>query len=104
MGLSCVVPMCDTNVTPHDTSVTHVHPSFHPHRSTGHAIRERATVITRIAPTFLRFGSFETFKTTDPATGEVGAANVAGLMLVVPVLPRRDGQGGCGVWLVQLQV
>ena len=28
----------------------------------GNPIRERCTVITRIAPTFLRFGSFEIFK------------------------------------------
>ncbi|PNH04070.1 Selenoprotein O [Tetrabaena socialis] len=38
----------------------------------GNAIRERATVITRIAPTFLRFGSFEIFKPTDSATGRRG--------------------------------
>jgi uncharacterized protein YdiU (UPF0061 family) len=37
--------------------------------ASGHAIRERATVITRIAPTFLRFGSFEIFKPTDLTTG-----------------------------------
>lgn len=36
----------------------------------GNAINERATVITRIAPTFLRFGSFEIFKSTDSFTGE----------------------------------
>ncbi len=35
----------------------------------GNAIMERATVITRIAPTFLRFGSLEIFKPTDPFTG-----------------------------------
>lgn len=35
----------------------------------GNAIMERATVITRIAPTFLRFGSLEIFKPTDPSTG-----------------------------------
>eukprot|EP00197_Chlamydomonas_leiostraca_P006379 CAMPEP_0202866778 /NCGR_PEP_ID=MMETSP1391-20130828/8355_1 /ASSEMBLY_ACC=CAM_ASM_000867 /TAXON_ID=1034604 /ORGANISM="Chlamydomonas leiostraca, Strain SAG 11-49" /LENGTH=630 /DNA_ID=CAMNT_0049546761 /DNA_START=152 /DNA_END=2041 /DNA_ORIENTATION=+ len=38
----------------------------------GNAIRERATVITRIAPTFLRFGSFEIFKPTDSQTGRTG--------------------------------
>lgn len=35
----------------------------------GNTILERATIITRIAPTFLRFGSFEIFKTTDRITG-----------------------------------
>jgi serine/tyrosine/threonine adenylyltransferase len=36
----------------------------------GHPQRERVTVVSRIAPTFLRFGSFEIFKPTDSATGE----------------------------------
>lgn len=30
--------------------------------------QERATVVSRIAPTFLRFGSFEIFKKEDPLT------------------------------------
>jgi uncharacterized protein YdiU (UPF0061 family) len=38
----------------------------------GHPIQERCTVITRIAPTFIRFGSFEIFKTRDRETGRVG--------------------------------
>ncbi|KAG2449256.1 hypothetical protein HYH02_006001 [Chlamydomonas schloesseri] len=38
----------------------------------GNAILERATIITRIAPTFLRFGSFEIFKPTDNFTGRRG--------------------------------
>lgn len=40
---------------------------------------EKATVITRIAPTFLRFGSFEIFKSTDSVTQRRGpsAGNVA---------------------------
>eukprot|EP00198_Chlamydomonas_reinhardtii_P010390 XP_001699727.1 predicted protein [Chlamydomonas reinhardtii] len=38
----------------------------------GNAILERATTITRIAPTFLRFGSFEIFKPTDNFTGRRG--------------------------------
>jgi uncharacterized protein YdiU (UPF0061 family) len=36
---------------------------------TGDPILERATVITRLAPTFLRFGSFEIFKPEDDLTG-----------------------------------
>ena len=39
---------------------------------TGEPIRERATVITRVAPTFLRFGSFEVVKLRDPLTGRAG--------------------------------
>ncbi|KAI0238705.1 Protein adenylyltransferase SelO, mitochondrial [Lamellibrachia satsuma] len=39
---------------------------------TGDIIEERATVILRIAPTFLRFGSFEIFKPTDPVSRRHG--------------------------------
>lgn len=38
----------------------------------GHPIQERCTVISRIAPTFIRFGSFEIFKTRDQETGRAG--------------------------------
>lgn len=38
----------------------------------GNTIYERATVITRLAPTFLRFGSFEITKGVDPITGRKG--------------------------------
>ena len=37
----------------------------------GNAKPERCSVVLRIAPTFLRFGSFEIFKATDPNTGEL---------------------------------
>jgi len=40
----------------------------------GNAIAEPATVITRIAQTFLRFGSFEIFKPTDALTGRTGSS------------------------------
>ena len=36
---------------------------------TGNPIRERASIVLRIAPTFLRFGSFEIFKAKDRLTG-----------------------------------
>ena len=36
---------------------------------TGHPVRERCSVVSRIAPSFLRFGSFEIFKPVDPMTG-----------------------------------
>jgi len=39
---------------------------------TGDAIQERATIITRLAHSFLRFGSFEIAKGTDPITGRHG--------------------------------
>ncbi|BFZ06262.1 hypothetical protein BsWGS_09301 [Bradybaena similaris] len=38
----------------------------------GHPIQERCTIVVRIAPTFLRFGSFEIFKPTDSETGRAG--------------------------------
>ncbi|CAF1531795.1 unnamed protein product [Adineta ricciae] len=38
----------------------------------GNAKQERCTIITRIAQTFIRFGSFEIFKTLDPMTGRRG--------------------------------
>ncbi|RDD45352.1 Selenoprotein O [Trichoplax sp. H2] len=38
----------------------------------GNPIKEKATVILRIAPTFLRFGSFEIFKPLDKITGSMG--------------------------------
>ncbi|KAJ7390021.1 hypothetical protein OS493_027545 [Desmophyllum pertusum] len=38
----------------------------------GNPIREKCTIILRIAPTFIRFGSFEIFKPTDPRTGRKG--------------------------------
>lgn len=36
---------------------------------TGNPVRERCSVVSRIAPSFLRFGSFEIFKPVDPTTG-----------------------------------
>ncbi|KAK2169020.1 hypothetical protein NP493_1202g00029 [Ridgeia piscesae] len=39
---------------------------------TGDIIKERATLILRIAPTFLRFGSFEIFKPRDAISGRCG--------------------------------
>eukprot|EP00002_Diphylleia_rotans_P026629 TRINITY_DN5319_c0_g1_i2.p1 TRINITY_DN5319_c0_g1~~TRINITY_DN5319_c0_g1_i2.p1 ORF type:complete len:540 (+),score=111.77 TRINITY_DN5319_c0_g1_i2:173-1792(+) len=44
----------------------------------GNPIHERASIVLRIAPTFLRFGSFEIFKRRDPETGREGpsAGNV----------------------------
>jgi len=41
----------------------------------GNPIRERCTVITRMAPTFLRFGSFEIFKGPDEQTGRKGPSH-----------------------------
>ena len=38
----------------------------------GNPIEERCTVISRIAPTFIRFGSFEIFKIRDSHTGRQG--------------------------------
>ncbi|EDQ84595.1 uncharacterized protein MONBRDRAFT_34638 [Monosiga brevicollis MX1] len=41
---------------------------------TGSLIQERATVITRLAPSFLRFGSFEVVKEKDPKTMQEGSS------------------------------
>ncbi|KAF8789037.1 Protein adenylyltransferase SelO like protein [Argiope bruennichi] len=37
-----------------------------------HPKEEFCTIVLRIAPSFIRFGSFEIFKTVDPITGKVG--------------------------------
>ena len=41
---------------------------------TGNPIQERCTVITRLAPSFIRFGSFEVAKGPDPETGRPGSS------------------------------
>ncbi|XP_020616174.1 selenoprotein O-like [Orbicella faveolata] len=41
----------------------------------GSAAKERASLVLRIAPTFLRFGSFEIFKPADPLTGYKGPSS-----------------------------
>lgn len=38
----------------------------------GHPKKEQCTIVLRVAPTFLRFGSFEIFKSTDELTGRHG--------------------------------
>jgi len=38
----------------------------------GNPIQERCSIVTRIAPTFIRFGSFEIFRPVDPNTGREG--------------------------------
>lgn len=39
---------------------------------TGNVINEKCAVVMRVAPTFMRFGSFEIFKPTDSYTGRAG--------------------------------
>lgn len=56
----------------------------------GNPINERCTVITRIAPSFLRFGSFEIFKKTDEITGRAGPS--AGRYVVLRCLPLQQHQ------------
>ena len=41
---------------------------------TGDLIKERASVVLRIAPTFFRFGSFEIFNQSDVKTGKLSAS------------------------------
>lgn len=42
------------------------------HNYDGHVSHERASVVLRIAPSFIRFGSFEIFKKKDEITGRAG--------------------------------
>ena len=42
---------------------------------TGNVIHEKCAVVTRVAPTFMRFGSFEIFKEKDPRSGGVGPSS-----------------------------
>lgn len=41
-------------------------------RYDGHPIQERCTVVLRLAPSFLRFGSYEICRKQDPVTGREG--------------------------------
>ncbi|GFR47232.1 hypothetical protein Agub_g8916, partial [Astrephomene gubernaculifera] len=52
----------------------------------GNPILERCTVVSRIAPTFLRFGSFEIFKPVDPMTGRRGSSAGLESALLPPLL------------------
>ncbi len=40
---------------------------------TGDPVKERASIVLRIAPTFFRFGSFEIFNQSDVKTGKLSA-------------------------------
>lgn len=42
---------------------------------TGNVIDEKCAVVMRVAPSFIRFGSFEIFKPVDNYTGEKGPSN-----------------------------
>ncbi|KAJ9531989.1 hypothetical protein QJQ45_003694 [Haematococcus lacustris] len=62
--------VCFTSCRPLLQCVVRQRVSFRP--GAGNAIRERATVVSRIAPTFLRFGSFQIFLERDDITGRAG--------------------------------
>ncbi|MEW5317624.1 MAG: hypothetical protein WDW38_008907 [Sanguina aurantia] len=53
---------------------------------TGNNIRERASVVSRLAPTFLRFGSFEICKPVDPVTSRGGPSEKDGHALLPKLL------------------
>lgn len=57
----------------------------------GNALAERCAVVTRVAPTFLRFGSFEVVKDTDKLTGRAGPSpgDVALLARLVDVTAQE---------------
>ena len=42
---------------------------------TGNVIYEKCAVVLRLAPTFMRFGSFEIFNETSSTTGRKGPSN-----------------------------
>lgn len=66
-GLQIPTTRCGSLVTS-DTKV--VRDIFY----TGDNILERASIITRIAPSFFRFGSFEIVRDTDPKSGRTGSS------------------------------
>lgn len=54
---------------------------------TGNAKQERCSVVLRVAPTFIRFGSFEIFKPTDSTTGRAGPSFTKDSALQAQMLP-----------------
>ena len=65
---------------------------------TGDPVAENCAIVTRIAPTFLRFGSFEIFKKRDPQTGQEvrpGAWRAVGRVSLC-ARSYREGGGGDG--------
>lgn len=54
----------------------------------GNPQQERCSIVMRVAPTFLRFGSFEIFKATDPTTGTFAACMQSALQPALPCLPE----------------
>jgi serine/tyrosine/threonine adenylyltransferase len=64
---------------------------------TGDIVDERATIVLRVAPTFLRFGSFEIFKGEDEVTGRRGPS-VGNKELLKQVRRRRGYVFALGVW------
>lgn len=53
---------------------------------TGNVINEKCAVVMRLAPTFIRFGSFEIFKETDSTTGRKGPSTGLKQEMLPPML------------------
>lgn len=64
-SLICIVSICyETKQSRQDSGLRASWPC-----SAQCALQERCSVVMRIAPTFLRFGTFEVFRKRDPQTG-----------------------------------
>ena len=63
---------------------------------TGHPVMERCSVVSRIAPSFLRFGSFEICKPSDPSTGARPRSSMwlFGVLCLIHVCVRHLGSEG----------
>jgi len=78
-------------------------------RYDGNVVQERASAVLRVAPSFLRFGSFEICRPTDPVTGRAGpSAGETALLeqlldhaasLLCPDPPPAAGADRAGRWL-----
>jgi hypothetical protein len=90
-------PLLDRRSSPRHLYNTPAAPPAHtPNPATGPRPQERASVVSRIAPSFLRFGSFEIFKPSDALTGRAGpSAGREGEMLpgLVDYVIRCGGAG-----------
>ena len=65
----------------------------------GNPQQERCSVVMRVAPTFLRFGSFEIFKPTDSTTGEA-IRTLRKRCNVTCIVCLSSNQAGIKQWLV----
>lgn len=65
---------------------------------TGHPVQERASVVCRLAPTFLRFGSFEIFKSKEESNTERAGPSAAYPLLLPQLLDWTTFHHYKGIW------